>query len=184
MNRKSRRDVIIDVYDREAMGEVSADEITFIIEQLVVEFGKGGALEPAEVARILVDEGLPVKLDEVFGMPSTDEEYEHAFEDVLDLSGLKEAEKSIRRLDSLYRDFRDRNDEKGMMLARKVALGGKVSASENVDSGDEKAEIVEWITVWLQTPDIFDDWLVLRKHSADFRNRFGTLYHLQPESSA
>jgi hypothetical protein len=184
MNRKSRRDVIIDVYDREAMGEVSADEIAFIIERLVAEFGEGGALEPAEVARILVDEGLPVKLEEVFGMATSDEKYEHALEDVLDLSGLKEAEESIRRLDSLFRNFRDKNDEKGMMLARRVALGGKISASKNIDRGGENAEIVEWITVWLQTPDIFDDWLALRKNSADFRKRFGTLYRLQAESPA
>ena len=99
------------------------------------------------------------------------------------MSGLKEAEESIRRLDSLYRDFRDRNDEKGMMVARKVALGGKVSASDNIDRGEENAEVVEWITVWLQTPDIFDDWLALRKNSADFRKRFGALYHLQTEPS-
>ncbi len=178
MSRKSRRDVIIDVYDREAMGEVSADEIALIIEQLVAEFGTGGALEPSEVARILADEGLPVKLDEVFAMASSGEEYEQVFEDVLDLSSLKEAEESLRRIDSLYRKFRDENDLKGMMLARKVALAGKISARENTDGSDESAEIVEWITIWLQTPDIFDDWLALRKASTDFRNRFGTLRHL------
>jgi hypothetical protein len=36
----------------------------------------------------------------------------------------------------------------------------------------EKEEIAEWFTVWLRQPEIFEDWLILRQRTKDFRNRF------------
>jgi len=35
------------------------------------------------------------------------------------------------------------------------------------------AEVAQWLTVWLQNPQIFTDWLALRRESAEFRERFG-----------
>jgi len=34
------------------------------------------------------------------------------------------------------------------------------------------AEVAHWLAVWLQNPPIFADWLVLRRESAEFRERF------------
>jgi hypothetical protein len=34
-------------------------------------------------------------------------------------------------------------------------------------------ELAQWLTVWLQNPQIFEDWLALRRATADFRERFG-----------
>jgi len=50
-----------------------------------------------------------------------------------------------------------------------------IAGNKSVDARKraEKEEIGNWFTVWLQTPDIFDDWLALRRRSADFRARFG-----------
>ncbi|HEY3579968.1 MAG TPA: hypothetical protein VGK82_05470, partial [Pyrinomonadaceae bacterium] len=33
-------------------------------------------------------------------------------------------------------------------------------------------EVAHWLTVWLQNPTIFVDWLALRRESAEFRERF------------
>jgi hypothetical protein len=33
-------------------------------------------------------------------------------------------------------------------------------------------EVAHWLTIWLQNPPIFSDWLVLRRESAEFRERF------------
>jgi hypothetical protein len=33
-------------------------------------------------------------------------------------------------------------------------------------------EIVEWLAIWLQNPDIFEDWSDLRQNSPEFRKRF------------
>jgi len=165
MKTRSRRDIVLDVYDREAMGEVSASEIELMIAELANELGQGGALEPAEVARILTDEGLPVRLDEVFGMTSRDEEYEQLFDDVVRIDSLENAESTIHRIDTLFRKFRDQNDQRGMRFARRVALSAKHAALASASNSDEGAEIAEWFTIWLQTPDIFHDWLEVRKAS-------------------
>jgi len=36
----------------------------------------------------------------------------------------------------------------------------------------EQAEIAQWFAVWLQTPDIFAEWVGLRKASAEFKKLF------------
>ena len=33
-------------------------------------------------------------------------------------------------------------------------------------------EVAHWLTVWLQNPALFADWLALRRESAEFRERF------------
>ena len=49
-----------------------------------------------------------------------------------------------------------------------IASNRKVAA----DKRAEKEEIAQWFTIWLQTPELFFDWLALRKQSEDFRQRF------------
>jgi hypothetical protein len=68
----------------------------------------------------------------------------------------------------------------GLRLVRETALKGKkraqmIAGNQNVDERKraEKAEIAEWFAIWLQQPEIFDDWLELRRRSEDFRARFG-----------
>ena len=35
-------------------------------------------------------------------------------------------------------------------------------------------EVVQWLTVWLQNPQIFLEWFALRQNVAEFRDRFGS----------
>jgi hypothetical protein len=37
---------------------------------------------------------------------------------------------------------------------------------------DEKTEIANWFKIWLETPDVFFDWLDVRKQSAEYQTRF------------
>ena len=165
MKSKSRRDIILEVYDREAMGEVGAQEIELMIAELGSALGPGGVLEPAEVARILTDEGLPVRLDEVFSMTSRDEEYEQLFDGIVHIDSLEEAEQTIQHIDNVFRAFRDQKDERGMRFARQVAMSAKSAALASSDKSSIGIEISEWFAIWLQTPDIFRDWLEVRKAS-------------------
>ncbi len=41
MKRKTKREMVIEIYDREAMGEVTAREIAQISQGLIAEFGRG-----------------------------------------------------------------------------------------------------------------------------------------------
>jgi len=177
MKRKSKRELVLDIYDNEAMGEVSAREIAIINQALIEEYGEGGAMTPAEIARILHGEDLPVRFDQVFRMMTTTEKYENAFAHFLESRDLAEAENSIREIDALYRKFKKAGDSVGMRLAFEAARTARQSATElsqlsqlSAAQRQEQAEIAQWFTVWLQTPDLFTEWVDLRKASAEFKN--------------
>lgn len=180
MKRKSKREMVLDIYDDEAMGEVTAREIAVINQALIEEYGEGGAMTPAEIARILHDEDLPVRFDQVFRMMTTTEKYENAFARFLENDDLDEAEKSIRGIDELYRKFNQVGDRAGVRLAFEAARAARQNATELSRLLDlsaaaqrkEQAEIAEWFAVWLQTPDLFTEWVVLRKASTEFKKLF------------
>ena len=44
------------------------------------------------------------------------------------------------------------------------------------ESRIEAQEVVQWLTVWRQTPELFSDWLDLRLTSPDFRKLFPNFY--------
>jgi hypothetical protein len=179
MKRKSKRELVLDIYDNEAMGEVTAREIAVINQALVEEYGPGGAMTPAEIARILHDEELPVRFDQIFRMMTTTEKYENAFAHFLENADLAEAEKSIRGIDALYRRFKKAGDGAGVRFAFEAARTARLNAIELSELSHlqaahrrEQAEIAQWFSVWLQTPDLFTQWVELRKASAEFRKLF------------
>jgi hypothetical protein len=178
MKRKSRRELVLDIYDREAMGEVTAREIAIINQALVEEFGEGGAMDPGEITRILVDEDLPVRFEQVFRMSTRAEKYESVFKHLPRLDTLEQAAASIREIDTLYRKFQRRDDRTGMRFARQTAQRGKQEAEQDETQPlrlrAEQSEIAQWFTVWLQTPDLFEQWLQLRQATADYRHKFST----------
>lgn len=190
MKRKSKRELVLDIYDSEAMGEVTAREIAVINQALIKEYGEGGAMTPAEIARILHDEDLPVRFDQVFRMMTATEKYENAFARFLENEDLSEAEASIRGIDELYRRFKQAGDRVGARFALEAARTAKRNASELSQSPDlsaaqrrEQAEIAEWFTVWLQTPDLFAEWVSLRKASAEFKRLFRQIGHRDVETN-
>ena len=181
MKRKDKRAMVLDIYDREAMGDVTAREIAIINQALIAEYGEGGAMEPGEIARILVSEDLPVRFEQIFRMATLRERYENLFSALPGWTTLEEAEHSIYQLDQHYRHFAQRGDKTGVRYARQAALQGKAettkAASDNRNDTHrrlEQAEIVQWLTVWLQTPTLFAQWLELRRATAEFRRCFET----------
>ena len=108
-----------------------------------------------------------------------DSEYQPDFEDVLRFRNLAEAELSLQRIDSLYRKFLSKGDRTGIRYCHQVCGVGRKRAeaiSRNDKVGGEKrvekAEISRWFTIWNQNPEIFFDWLVLRKECGEFRALF------------
>jgi hypothetical protein len=176
MKRKTKKEIVLEIYDREAMGEVTAREIAIINRGLVEEFGEGGAMAPAEIARLLVDEELPVRFEQVFRMATVIEKYETLFEGLALNKSLAEAEESLRKVDELYRKFKRLGDRTGERFARQTAErakrnAAKLSESSRLSASEraEQQEISNWFIIWLQTPDIFTQWLELRKASPGYR---------------
>ncbi|MGH9407779.1 MAG: hypothetical protein ACRD3D_18305 [Terriglobia bacterium] len=109
-----------------------------------------------------------------------DEPYASRLKDLLRFRDLASAEASIYNLDAACRAYRDTGDREGINQVRALALKGKQRAAQmaanprvNEAKRREKREIAAWFTVWLQTPEIFPDWLELRKKSEEFEKEFG-----------
>lgn len=179
MKRMTRKEMVLAVYDREAMGEVSAHEIAVINEALMDEFGEGGIMSPAEMARVFAEEDIPVRFDQVLVMRSPNERYHRRFVEVLRCESLTATEAAIRGIDDLCRSYRKQNDRTGLRLAREAVLSAKRRAQELAEHELTDAsqrvvysEMAQWFTLWLQTPDVFETWLELRKASAEFKRLF------------
>jgi len=109
------------------------------------------------------------------GAPAEDE-----FAHVLRFATLEEAEATLRRLDAMWRESRAAGDaarathvleiaREGRRRAQMIAGNRRVAAAKRA----EKEEIRQWFRVWLETPELFFEWLELRKASPEFVERFG-----------
>lgn len=180
---RTKRDLVIEVWERLDCETVGEDELESIFEAVRGRFGEGALGSPATVARMLADEGAELRHAEVLEMDArwrTADPYEAMFRNVLRFADFDQAAASIKRLDNLRRQFERKKDTEGLRRVRETALKGKqraqmIAGNKAVDARKraEKDEIANWFTVWLQTPEIFDDWLHLRRRSPEFRARFG-----------
>jgi hypothetical protein len=107
------------------------------------------------------------------------EPYASRLSGALQFRDFESAEASLRKLDALYREFREVSDRVGTSFVRSLVLKGKQRAESlaastrvNPDKRREKQEIASWFRVWLETPDLFFDWVELRKQSEEFQRRF------------
>jgi hypothetical protein len=180
---KTKRELMIEVWEHLDCESVGARELEAVTEAVRERFGEGAVESPARVARLLADEGAELRHAEVLDLDArwrTQDPYEAAFRNVLKFSTFEEAAASIRRLDNLRKQFTRKGDRDGLRRVRETVLKGKQRAqmiagntSVNERKRAEKAEMAEWFTVWLNQPEIFEDWLALRLTSKDFRARFG-----------
>lgn len=108
-----------------------------------------------------------------------DEPYAARLEHALRFRDFASAETSLRNLDAAYREYLASGDRTGVKAVRALALKGKLRARQLAANPRvaeakrrEKREIGEWFRVWLDSPDLFFDWLELRKQSEEFRSTF------------
>lgn len=102
--------------------------------------------------------------------------YREALAGILLFSTLSEAEATIKRLESLRQKYQSAGDNRGVECCRKIALLGRhraqlISRNRKVrlEKRRQKREIAAWFGIWLETPEIFENWLVLRKKTEEFQ---------------
>jgi hypothetical protein len=182
---RTKRDLIIEVWERLDCETVGVRELEEVFAAVTERFGEGAKESPAAVARLLADEGAELRHAEVLEMDArwrTADPYEPMLRNVLRFSDFTQAENSIKRLENLRKQFARKKDQDGLRRVRETAQKGKqraqmIAANKAVDAlkRAEKEEIAQWFTIWMQTPEIFDDWLALRLGSPGFRKRFGAV---------
>jgi hypothetical protein len=180
---RTKRDLMIEVWEHLDCESVGAQELEEIERVVRERFGEGALDSPASVARLLADEGAELRHAEVLELDArrrAADPYEAMFRNVLKFSDFNQAASSLRRLENLRRQFARKKDQDGLRRVHETALKGKqraqmIAGNKAVDERKraEKAEIANWFTVWLQQPEIFEDWLDLRRRSKDYLRQFG-----------
>jgi len=178
----TRHDLIIAVWEVLDCESVCARELEQIQQALQEKFGEGARESPASIARTVADEGAVLRHPEVFDYDM--KWRERLISGVVPLeslrfSNLPEASESIGKLESWRREFADAGKQADLRRLQEFALKTKqdlqlvarsrvLDAKRRLDAG----EIVQWLTIWMLDPAIFEDWLSLRKRSAEFVEKF------------
>ncbi|HEX3252272.1 MAG TPA: hypothetical protein VHS05_22740 [Pyrinomonadaceae bacterium] len=164
MNR-TKELLIIDAWkplDKEVVG---ASELGLIRESIVERFGAD--VSPASIARALADHGARLGHPEILQADVRWRESNLCFtpEDLTidtleDATALMEKLENLRgqlekpQVEQLYYQVRQLKSELELMP---TSLG---------------QELAQWLTIWLQNPQIFAEWLDLRRATKEFRARF------------
>jgi hypothetical protein len=95
---------------------------------------------------------------------------------ILSFKCFQDAEQTLLRLEAMRQKYLAETDDKGLRYCREIGLLGRrraelVSRNRKVCATKrrQKSEIAFWFRVWLETPDLFRDWLELRKGTPSFR---------------
>ena len=179
---QTKRDLIIEVWEKLDCENVGKEEIEAIERAVREKIGNRAVETPMVIARQLADEGAELRHSEILKLDAErrlKSFYAPMFQNILDFSDLGQTLRTIRRLENLRQKFLKDNDKEGLFLVKETAIKGKKEAAEMAKSKvlkrqkrNEKAEIAEWFAIWLQSPEVFENWIKLRKNSKDFRDNF------------
>lgn len=186
-----RREKVVEAWRSLGAPRVGEDELRQVQEVLAKEFvAADNPISPAAIARILADVGAEMLHPEIIEFDARWREARikreaERFEDLERISSAKpmnreQAEALLNELEALRKRFAAEADAEALAElttfaanARRAAqLLAKDPASDSIRRA-EQVEISQWIKVWIQTPNLFADWLALRKSSPEFRKRFG-----------
>ncbi len=181
---RTKIDLIIEVWEKLDCESVGAKEVSEIEDVLLEKYGSGAIETPMVIARILADEGAVLRHSEIMELDvqrRLESPYDAMFRNILKFSDFKQTLNTIHRLENLRKKFAGENDREGLRLVRETAIKGKqraemIARNEKVapEKRAEKQEIAEWFTLWLQSPEIFENWILLRQSSPDFTKQFLT----------
>ena len=166
MNR-TKELLIIDAWkplDREVVG---AAELESIRETIVNRFGTD--VSPASIARALADHGARLGHPEVLQADVRWRESNLFFtaED-LTFGTLAGATALMDKIETLRRQLESEKPKLEQLYQQVRQFKGEL---ELVPTSLGR-ELAQWLTIWLQNPQIFNDWLALRRATAEFQAQF------------
>jgi len=177
--RISKKQLILDWREQQRLESVGLRELRRVQDELRGRLAPARAPSLSYIASVLREAGVRVDYEDRYADPIIPERYRGQLEGVLHFHDLAAVENTIRALDTAWRDYRAAGDREGAGLARKLAMRGRqraesLAGNPRVEAGKrrEKGEIASWFALWLESPDLFFDWLELRKRADDFRAVF------------
>jgi hypothetical protein len=173
---RTKKELILETAREIGAQRFTPAEIEQLRRRLIAEHGEEGKTGSDYIADVLKGAGIKVVLSL---QEEAEEQYEEEFEDLLHFKTLGDAEVSIMRLDELMRKFQAHSERAAVERVLDVARLGKrraemIARNPKVEAPKraEKVEIANWFRIWLETPDLFFDWLDVRKQSPEFRAQF------------
>ena len=168
--------IIVDVWERMEKDVVGAPELELIQQALALRFGT--IVSVASIARTLADHGATLGHPEILAADLKWRERTSLFtpED-LTFANLEAATALIEKLEGLRQNFA--NDKPMLEHLRQSVQQIKneldvLAASGRTGQNILAQEVGQWLTIWLQNPQIFPEWLALRRNTPEFRGRFLT----------
>ena len=169
----TRDEFIIEVWEGIGKEVVGADELVAIQNAVVQKFGSSAIPSPALIARVLADQGGRLAHPEILQADARWRERRLFFTpDDLTFDGLDAALALIEKLQQA-----DPTDERLRLSVQHVKTElGILAASQSLSQKRRELarEVAQWLTIWLQNPQIFPEWLTLRRSTAEFHQLFGT----------
>jgi len=162
----TKEEFIVAVWEGTQNETVGAAELRLIQDAVAERFGSASIVSPASIARVLADNGARLGHPEILHTDARWREERLTFtaED-LALNDIETATALMEKINSV-----SPKDAVRQLKAELEALAASVR-------GDQKRrelarEVAQWLTVWLQNPTIFAEWLDLRRATPDFQARF------------
>ena len=179
---RTKHDLIIEVWEDLDCESVGARELEKIQQVLREKFGEGALASPATIARTVADEGAVLRHPEVFECDVKWREQnlkKWEFREGLDFSDLSLAFASVVKLEEKRLQLKADKEGTALKELRDIVVAVRKdlllkARSRIIDGGvrEQQKEISEWLSVWLQSPELFSDWLDLRRRSTEFRKKF------------
>ncbi|HXF04528.1 MAG TPA: DUF4385 family protein [Blastocatellia bacterium] len=175
----TKKQAILLVCEREGLSTVGASELELIRRRVGELLGGPRAPSRTYIIQVLQEAGKRVLVHDRYTAVIPDEPYASELAGLLKFDTFEAAEATLEHLTQRYRHYKQLGDAKGAAYVRQLALVGKqraraaARAARSPDKRAVKAEIANWFTVWLYSPDVFADWLILRKQAPEFLARFG-----------
>jgi hypothetical protein len=180
---KTKTDLIIEKWEELDCESVGAKEILAIENAVRDRFGQRAIASPMVTARLLADEGAELRHDEIMKLYLDRAEqtppHDAALRNLFDLADLNRLESSLKRAENLRRKLNSEGNKDGLRLLREEAIEAKKAAqmaAKNKSLSDGEcslhAEAAEWITLWLQSPELFETWIKMRRGSKSFKTAF------------
>lgn len=161
----TKEQFIVEVWEDLGKEVVGASELGLIEDKLVARFGS--ATSPATIARVLADHGARLGHPEILQADARWREKQSLFnEEDREFANLDSAIRLINRIEQL------RQQSENVERLRQAVRSLKSELESFAATNPLAAEVAQWLTIWLQNPQIFAEWLTLRQNTAEFRERF------------
>lgn len=178
--KATKKQIVLDFFQPQERRPLEVADLRAAHDELRRHLGPGDRTSLGYIASVLREAGYEVRYEDRYTAPVMPEPYATRLEGVLEFHDLASAERSLQRIGEIHLEYSSAADRAGTAMVRALVKKGKLrarslAANSRVEAAkrQEKQEIASWFQVWLETPDLFADWLELRKSTDDFRNLFG-----------